>query len=309
MSPGREIDFIKTPVYDKRGDEGNPFKERTMSSRALPAGVLWPALIALLLRAAQFTPQEIAWRDDAERFLLSAAIVDSAPVGEGVTHPFRLTLRSEDIARRAIWKNVTTAPGEVPDEWRFEVAAYRMDKLLGLGMVPPTVEREFRGVKGSLQLWVDTAFSLLDIVDKDIPIPDAARESIEDRKYLTRAFDSLIANEDRTQQNVRYTTDWRTILIDHSRAFRSDPGSFRTLYFGRHGTKKNAEGRPFLLRRLPRTFADKLRSLTFEGVRAAEGPYLTEAEVRAVIARRDLLLRDIEESTQEAGGSGFLYDR
>ncbi len=280
-----------------------------MISRACPTGLLWLIVIALAPLAAQFTSQEIARRDDVERFLLSAEIVDSAPVGEGVTRPVQLTLRSDGVERRAIWKNVTTAPGEVPDEWRFEVAAYRMDKLLDLGMVPPTVEREFRGAKGSLQLWVDTAFSLLNVVEKNIPIPEAARALTEERKYLTRAFDGLIANEDRTQQNVRYTSDWRTILIDHSRAFRSDPGSFRTLYFGRHGTKKNAEGRPFLIRRLPRTFADKLRALTLEGVRGAEGSYLTEAEVRAVMARRDLLLRDIEESMREAGGSGFLYDR
>lgn len=280
-----------------------------MISRACPTALLRPIAIALVLLAAQFTPQEIARRDDVERFLLSAEIVDSAPVGEGVTRPVRLTLRADGVERRAIWKNVTTAPGEVPDEWRFEVAAYRMDKLLDLGMVPPTVERAYRGAKGSLQLWADTAFSLLNVAEKNIPIPEAARAAAEERKYLTRAFDSLIANEDRTQQNVRYTADWRTILIDHSRAFRSDPGSFRSLYFGRHGTKKNAEGRPFLIRRLPRTFADKLRALTLEGVRAAEGSYLTEAEVRAVMARRDLLLREIEESMREAGGSDFLYDR
>ncbi len=280
-----------------------------MISRACPTALLRPIAIALVLLAAQFTPQEIARRDDVERFLLSAEIVDSAPVGEGVTRPVRLTLRADGVERRAIWKDVTTAPGEVPDEWRFEVAAYRMDKLLDLGMVPPTVERAYRGAKGSLQLWADTAFSLLTVVEKKIPIPEAARTAVEERKYLTRAFDSLIANEDRTQQNVRFTADWRTILIDHSRAFRSDPGSFRSLYFGRHGTKKNAEGRPFLIRRLPRTFADKLRALTLEGVRAAEGSYLTEAEVRAVMARRDLLLREIEESMREAGGSDFLYDR
>lgn len=280
-----------------------------MSSRAFPTGLVLLVIIVLTLRPAQFTPQEIAQRDDAERFLLSAEIVDSAPVGEGVTRPVRLTLRSDGIERRAIWKNVTTAPCGVPDEWRFEVAAYRMDKLLGLGMVPPTVEREFRGAKGSLQLWVDTAFSLLDVVEKSIPIPEGARAATEERKYLSRAFDSLIANEDRTQQNVRYTDDWRTILIDHSRAFRSDPDAFRTLYFGRHGTKKNAEGKPFLIRRLPRTFAEKLRTLTVEGLRAAEGAYLTEAEVRAVMARRDLLLGEIQESMKEAGGSGFLYDR
>jgi len=286
---------------------GNPVKERTMSPRAFPAGVLALAILVHLPRVAQFTPPEIAQREDMERFLLSAEIAAAAPVGEGVTRPIRLTLRSDGVERRALWKNVTTDPEGTLDEWRFEVAAYRLDKLLGLEMVPPTVEREFRGAKGSLQLWVETAFSLLDVMDKGIPIPDGARVSMENRKYLTRAFDSLIANEDRTQQNVRYTADWRTILIDHSRAFRSDPDSFRTIYFGRRGTKKSAEGKPFLIRRLSRAFVDKLRALTIEGVRAAEGPYLTDEEVRAVLARRDLLLGEIEEMTKEPGGDRVLY--
>ncbi len=280
-----------------------------MSSRAFPAGVLGAALLALLSGTAQFTPPEIARRAETERFLLSAEIVASAPVGEGITRPFKLTLRADGLEERGLWKNVTTAPGGVPDEWRFEVAAYRMDTLIGLGMVPPTVERELDGAKGSLQLWVDTAFSLLDVVSKGIPIPDAARGPLEDRKYITRAFDSLIANEDRTQQNVRYTEDWRTILIDHSRAFRSDPDSFKTLYFGGHGTKKSAEGKPFLIRRLPRAFVARLRALDLEEVRAAVRPFLTDEEVRAVMARRDLLLKEIEESMRTAGGSGFLYDR
>lgn len=280
-----------------------------MSPRAFPAGVLLLAFLALLLLAAQFMPPDIAQREDMERFLLSADIIDSKPVGEGVTRPFRLTLRADGVERRAVWKNVTTASGGILDEWRFEVAAYRMDKLLGLGMIPPTVEREFRGAKGSLQLWAETAFSLLDVMNKGIPIPDEAGPRVENLKYVTRAWDSLIANEDRTQQNVRYTEDWRTILIDHSRAFRSDPDSVKALYFGRRGTKKSAEGRSFLIRRLPRTFVDKLKALTIEGVREAEGPYLTDDEVRAVLARRDLLLGEIEEMTKEPGGSGFLYDQ
>jgi hypothetical protein len=274
-----------------------------------PAGVLSLAVLALLPRAAQFTAPEIAEREDMERFLLSADIIGSEPVGEGVTRPLRLTLRSDGVERRALWKNVTTTPGGVLDEWRFEVAAYRMDKLLGLGMVPPTVEREFQGAKGSLQLWVKTAFSLLDVVEKGIPIPDEAGPRVENMKYVTRAFDSLIANEDRTQQNVRYTEDWRTVLIDHSRAFRSDPDSFQSLYFGRHGTKTSSEGRPFLIRRLPKAFVERLRALAFEGVRDAESPCLTEDEVRAVLARRDLLLSEIGEMMKDAGESGFLYDR
>jgi len=52
---------------------------------------------------------------------------------------------------------------------------------------------------------------------------------------LTRAFDCLIANEDRTQQNIRYKKDWRTILIDHSRSFRSSEKFQKQLVFGKNG--------------------------------------------------------------------------
>ena len=42
------------------------------------------------------------------------------------------------------------------DNWRFEVAAYRIDRLIGLGLVPATIEREYRGRAGSLQWWVES---------------------------------------------------------------------------------------------------------------------------------------------------------
>ena len=52
-----------------------------------------------------------------------------------------------------------------------------MDKLLGLNMIPPTVEREFEGKKGSFQMWITTKFSLLDIMEQGIPLPDKNPEA------------------------------------------------------------------------------------------------------------------------------------
>ena len=57
----------------------------------------------------------------------------------------------------------------------------------------------------------------LERIEQGIHIPKDKLDSWSKQKYLARAFDCLIANEDRTQQNIRYTQDWRTILIDHSR--------------------------------------------------------------------------------------------
>lgn len=36
----------------------------------------------------------------------------------------------------------------------FESAAYELSRLLGLGRVPPVVERSIDGQKGTLQIWM-----------------------------------------------------------------------------------------------------------------------------------------------------------
>jgi len=255
----------------------------------------------------QFLPQEIVGRERIERFLLTAEILRTELIGEGVTNPTRVYLAKDGIEAKAAWKNPSGMPLGILEGWQYEIAAYRMDKLLGLNMIPPTVERTLNGKKGSLQYWVENKYSLLDLQEKGISMPVSAIENTERMKYLTRAFDSLIANEDRTQQNVRYTEDWRTILIDHSRSFRSGREFTEKLLFGPHGVRKSAEERPFLYRRLPRAFVERLKSLTFENVKDAVGTYLTDKEIGSVLARRDLLLKDIAEMVQAQGEDKILY--
>ena len=262
--------------------------------------------------AAQFRPEEIAQRDQWEIFLRQADIIKSEPVGEGVTHPWKLTLRRGDIEKKAVWKDIDTVDGEIPDRWRFEVAAYRLDKLIGLNMVPPVVEREFQKQAGDLSLWAENKYNLLKIMEENIPIPESARAQVDAMKYITRAWDSLLANDDRTQQNILYTDDWRTILFDHSRAFRSDKAHRERLIYGAKGIKTMDDGKggrhPVLFRRLPRTFVEKIRSLDKGSVQNAVGPYLTEAEIDALMARKPILLAEIDEMIRRDGEKAVLYE-
>jgi hypothetical protein len=279
-----------------------------VKQRALPVVFLPVILLFLSLSWGQFMPDEIAARDALERFLADAEIVNSEPVGEGVTKPFKIFLEKDGEARKAIWKNPEGVLYSGRDSWKYEIAAYRLDRLLGLGMIPPTVERSFRDRRGSLQLWVDTPLSLLDVQNRGISIPESCRERTDRAKYLVRAFDSLIANEDRTQQNIRFTSDWRMILIDHSCSFRSSRKFTERLIFGSNGLSRGDDGRPYLFRRLPRAFPASLKSLTFDQIRETVGPYLTDEEIRAILARRDLLLAEIEEAIGKQGEGKVLYD-
>jgi hypothetical protein len=248
-------------------------------------------------------PQEIAERPRWEEFLKTAEIVRFEKIGEGVTKPTRLYLKKGDEEASGAWKNPRGIQEGYLEGWQYEIAAYEIDKLLGLNMIPPTVEREFQGKKGSLQLWVKVKMNDLKRMDNNIPIPDSSAKNWERMKYLMRAFDGLIANEDRTQQNILYTEDWRTILIDHSRSFRSSKKFTERLVTG-----KNALGtRPLLIRELPRVFVDKIKALDFSSISNAVGSCLEKKEIEAILTRKKLLLDEITELIKEKGEDKFLY--
>jgi hypothetical protein len=265
------------------------------------------AAAAPIAARAQFLPDQIAQRPAQEEFLRTAEIVRFEEIGEGVTKPYKLYLRKDGVELKAAWKNPRGIQLGYLEGWQYEIAAYRLDKLLGLNMIPPAVEREFQGKAGALVLWAENKYSLLKIMESGIRIPDEAQDHTEKMKWLARAWDSLIANDDRTQQNVLYTEDWRMILFDHSRAFRSEGEFVEKLMFGRDGIKRLANGNPFLFRRLPVWFVDGIKTLTYENIQKAVGPTLTDAEIRAILVRRDLLLKEIDQMVREQGRAAVLY--
>jgi hypothetical protein len=255
----------------------------------------------------QFTASEIAQREEWEEFLRTAEIVKSELIGEGVTKPWKLLLKKGTIEKKAAWKNPEVKQGDFIDRWKYEITAYRLDKLIGLNMVPITIEREFKGKKGALSLWADSKYNGLEIAENNISIPDWALKQTDDMKYITRFWDSLIANDDRTQENYRFTEDWRTIIIDHSRAFRSNKENTEKLMCGANGIKRKDDGGPYLIQRIPRALFEKVKALDLPTLKQAMGPYLTDQEVEAIIARKPLLIKEIGEMIKKNGEKNVLY--
>jgi len=254
---------------------------------------------------AQFKPEELAERPKWEKFLQEAKIVSYSKdfsEREAVTEPWTLVLEKDGVTRRALWKNPEGRLKGFLDSWKCEIAAYRLDKLLGLNMVSPTVEKRFQGNKGSCQLMIENVIMLRTKQEEKIKTPSYRIEPLNRATYLQRAWDNLIANIDRNIGDILYTEDWRMILIDHSRAFRSSKKYTKNLIFD-----EKYKGGPKLMKQLPRAFVEKLKSLNFEQIRDAVGEYLTDKEINAVLIRRDLIIDWLNKRIEKLGEEKVFY--
>jgi hypothetical protein len=241
-----------------------------------------------------------------EDFLRTAKIVGQEQIkgAQAVTEPWILTMEKDGVQRQALWKNVLGEKvGGYKETWKGEIAAYLLSRQLGLHMVPATVEREFRGDRGSCQIWIDSWNTLETILSKKIKTPGPKVNGFFRALFLQRAFDNLISNEDRHQRNYLITEDWRMILIDHSRSFRTTKKFTTKLIYD----EKFKEGPNFIMAELPRALVDAMKALTPEGIRQVVGEYLTDAEIAATMARRDLIIAWLDKRIAELGEAKVLY--
>lgn len=259
--------------------------------------ILWSAF-------GQFTPQELAEREKWEVFLQTANIIEQEQMKtrNAVTEPWKLTLEKDGITRNALWKDIQGEKGGFIESWKYEIAAYRLDKFLGLNMVPPTVEKKFKGKSGSCQLWVESQMDVRTKIQNKIPVPSGKAKSFERAGYIQQAFDNLIGNIDRHMGNVLITEDWRAILIDHSRAFRTEGQYNRQLLF-----RDLSEDQDFIMKELPLALVEKIKVLDFDLIKQIVGEYLTKEEIKEMIGRRDLLIEYVNRRIEKYGEKAVLY--
>jgi len=253
---------------------------------------------------AQFTPEELAEREKWEKILQEAEVVGQTQMGgsEAVTEPWVLEMEIDGEKFRAIWKNPLGRVKGFLESWKWEIAAYRIDKLIGLNMVPVTVEKRFQGDLGSCQLWIEDTFTLKDKEEQKLKTPSYKVFYWNRALFIQRAWDNLLFNEDRHQNQYLITQDWRMLLIDHSRSFPTSKKSTSRLIF----YEKYKEG-PRLMKELPRTLYENIKTLTAEKIKGVVGDYLTDDEIEAVMKRRDLIVVWVEKRIKEMGEDKVLY--
>lgn len=237
-------------------------------------------VVLLLAVSTAIAPAQPRSEAERERFLLTAAIASVRPVGKGISGVRRATLSSGGFSHDASiqtideFKERFRTPSGVErnfrDTWKFNVAAYRLSRMIGMHMLPPSVERPIDGVAASFTWWVDdVAMDEGERVKRQAVPPNAARWN--EQMYMVRVFDQLIDNIDRNPQNLVIDKDWRLWMIDHSRAFR-------LAEVIRH---------PENLIKCERGVLEALRHLDPRRVSAELGAYLTGEEIAALLKRRD----------------------
>jgi hypothetical protein len=265
-----------------------PSRQHRVSVSIFACTALW-LLLPVYVSSAQDAPP---WPDrgEIEHFLKKAKVTARRKIGTGVTHPEKVTLELDRAVREAVFKTID----EKFDNWRNEVAAYELDKLLGIGMVPPTVERSVGGSSGSLQLWVTG--STMDKYDGSFPDIERWRDQVS----VMWLFDDLIANVDRHLNNAMVSPEHRLMLIDHSRSFRdseelrNDLNANVTGTNGRLWVVEYDQNRQRFPTRYPRSLIERLRSLTDKEIKDAIDRHVWGWTQKLVLERRKRILGRVE---------------
>jgi hypothetical protein len=219
---------------------------------------------------------------ELEEYLRTAPVERIEEVPIGVTRPKRIFFAPGGLASSATFKVLPM--GRRSGYWeahRSEVAAYELDRLLGLDMVPVTVERRVGSELASVQMWVEGCRMVKDVDQSACPSPlEWAKQTCRQR-----VFDNLIANIDRNAGNILVDGQWNMILIDHSRAFASN-----TMPFGKQMT------------RIDREMFAKLKALDEAGLMKTVRPWvLGDGPVRDILKRRDKIVAHFEKLARKQG--------
>jgi hypothetical protein len=240
---------------------------------------------------------------DRERFLLEAVIVRRRSAPGGITNSERATLRGADgwehdahiqgIDQQKMATPVgATIELDFRDSYRNNVAAYRLDRLIGLRMVPVTVVRHDGTLPASFTWWVDdVAMDEKARHQKKIRVPDV--EAWNRQMWVLRAFDQLIYNFDRNLGNLLIDKDWRIWMIDHTRAFK---------HFKQVKTPKD------LGPRVARELLAGMRRLDQPTLKQTMKDLLNGSQIDGLLARRDWIVKHYDAKIAQLGEAAVLYD-
>jgi hypothetical protein len=268
------------------------------------AAALWTIVPAAQVPAPAAPPAATAARplsDEAmEAFLAKAKIVSITKLGTGTTRSRRATLSDGTLTHDAHIQIVDEQKTDrsarnlgdrtFVDSYRYNIAAYRLARLVGMMNVPPSVERSVEGSRAAVTWWIDDV--LMDEQErkkKNTSGPEPVRTARQIR--VMHIWDELIHNTDRNQGNIIWAKDWTLWLIDHTRSFQP----------------VDALMKPEEVNSAEASHLKAIRGLTEASISKAVGNALTGLEISAVLDRRDRIVKLLDAHIAKQGEAGVLF--
>jgi hypothetical protein len=233
----------------------------------------------------------ITGQENIEHYLRTAQIVSiKTDPKAGRTEAWHIILDDGKVSRRGYFKYVNRIrPAPLADSYKYEIAAYELDKLLNLNIVPPVVEREIKGIKGSLQLFIENCITenYRKRTNIEPHYPKLFQKVLND----INIFENLTYNERSDLNDILiHEKDWKVWRIDFSQAFSPQseliPGSN--------------------IKYCSKKFFQNLLKLDNEIIKAKLKPYLNAEEMRTLLKRKELIIKKIKQLIKEKGEISVL---
>ncbi|MGQ0733742.1 MAG: tetratricopeptide repeat protein [Acidobacteriota bacterium] len=218
-----------------------------------------------------------------ESLLRTAEVVAVTDMGMAKSSKI-VRLKWDTFELRAVWR--PDGPGGEAATSRpvqGELAAYELDKMLAMDMVPPTVARDLDGRPGALQYWVNGVRVYQSV--QEMPTTAAWKHQTASMSL----FDNLIGNSRRVPNTMLVDSQGRLALIDHNDGFTA----VRTL----------SEPPGLFDRRL----VEKLRALDAPPMQRRVRGLLGEGSAESLLARRSALLAHLARLVAERGEAAVVF--
>ncbi len=240
---------------------------------------------------SKFTPEDES-REDMEYYLANAAVIgyhrEAVP---GRTAADNVDLDDGETRRRAMFKTVDTRrPTQIPDSYKYELAAYALDKLLGFEKIPPMMEREIESTKGSLQIFVQNCFGLDKQQRENLTPPDS--QAFVNALEEINVFENLVYNERNELDDILIQKEsWKIFRVDFSEAFLPIPDLIPEQK----------------ITRCSKTLFQNLQKLSDEVIKARLKNYLNDEEMSALFSRKALIIKTLKKLIEEKGKRAVLF--
>ncbi|NIM90024.1 MAG: hypothetical protein GTO17_03660 [Candidatus Aminicenantes bacterium] len=245
---------------------------------------------------SQTTPEIKMEQKEIEDYLKKAQVCPGKQRVGRRTEAWLLCLTDGKVERRGFFRVTNrTRPHPIPDSYKYDLAAYELNKFLDLNIVPPTVEREVEGRKGSLALLIEKAITEEARRNNNIEPPDSERfkDSLEELTVFENLTysNSYCAERDLPDILIIRKENWKIWRVDFSEAFDPYPELIPECHITRCSKK----------------LYQNLLKLDDEIIKTKLSLYLNDAEISALLERKKIIIEKIKKLIAEKGEEAVLF--